>query len=60
VHGDGRLELIHDVGEDGSGLDLARAERVLDYIARVWQRPVSLHTVGINGQPRVLGTSLNT
>ncbi|MEY3980437.1 MAG: hypothetical protein RLZZ375_1866 [Pseudomonadota bacterium] len=60
VHGDSRLELIHDVGEDGRGLDLARAERVLDYIARVWQRPVSLYTVGINGQPRVLGTSVNT
>jgi len=59
VHGDGSLELAHDVSEDGRGLDLVRAERVLNYIARVWQRPVSLHTVGVNGQPRVLSASLN-
>jgi hypothetical protein len=29
---------------------------VMEYIARVWRRPVSLHTVGMNGQPRVLGS----
>jgi stage V sporulation protein R len=55
VHSDGSLELVHDVAEDGRGLDLPRAERVMEYIARVWRRPVSLHTVGMNGQPRVLG-----
>jgi stage V sporulation protein R len=42
------------VGEDARGLDLPRAERVVDYIARVWQRPVTLQTVGMNGQPKIL------
>jgi stage V sporulation protein R len=58
LHADGSLVLVHDVGEDARGLDLPRAERVVDYIARVWQRPVSLQTVGINGQPKILAGHL--
>jgi stage V sporulation protein R len=45
VHVDGALELDHDHRRDGRGLDRARAERVLEYIHRVWRRPVRLQTV---------------
>ncbi len=57
MHVDGSLELVHDHEGDGRGLDLARAERVLDYIARVWRRPVSLQTVGASGNPRVISSA---
>ncbi len=57
MHVDGSLELVHDHEGDGRGLDLARAEKVLDYIARVWRRPVSLQTVGTSGNPRVLSSA---
>ena len=33
------------------------AEDVLDYVARVWRRPVSLQTVGASGNPRVLSSA---
>jgi len=45
VHVDGRLELVHDHVTDGRGLDADRARKVLEYIARVWRRPVSITTV---------------
>jgi stage V sporulation protein R len=54
LHVDGSLELVHDHQSDGRGLDLPRAERVLDYIARVWRRPVSMQTIGVSGNPRVI------
>ncbi len=57
MHVDGSLELVHDHEGDGRGLDLTRAERVLDYIARVWRRPVSLQTIGASGNPRVVSSS---
>ena len=57
LHTDGSLALVHNVAEDTRGLDLPRAERVLNYIARVWQRPVSLETIGANGQPKILSSS---
>jgi stage V sporulation protein R len=56
LHVDGSLELVHDYQSDGRGLDVGRAERVLDYIARVWHRPVSLHTVGNSGNARVISS----
>ncbi len=56
MHIDGSLELVHDFCDDGRGLDIPRAERVLDYVARVWRRPVSLQTVGGSGNPRVLSS----
>ena len=59
MHTDGSLELVHDVGEDGRGLDLPRAERVVAYISRVWRRPVSLHTTGTNGQAKVISSEPN-
>ena len=54
VHVDGSLELVHDHQSDGRGLDVGRAERVLEYISRVWRRPVTLHTVGYSGNARVV------
>jgi stage V sporulation protein R len=54
LHVDGSLELTHDYKSDGRGLDVGRAERVLDYIARVWHRPVLLNTVGDSGNARVV------
>jgi stage V sporulation protein R len=51
VHVDGTLELQHDHATDGRGLDLERARRVLEYVHRVWRRPVRLHTVGASGLP---------
>ncbi len=56
MHIDGSLELVHDFRDDGRGLDIPRAERVLDYVTRVWRRPVSLQTVGGSGNPRVLSS----
>ncbi|TFW10197.1 stage V sporulation protein R [Oxalobacteraceae bacterium OM1] len=54
LHVDGSLQLVHDHQSDGRGLDLSRAERVLEYIGRVWRRPVTLHTVGERGEARVV------
>ncbi|HEY8609630.1 MAG TPA: SpoVR family protein [Noviherbaspirillum sp.] len=54
MHLDGSLQLLHDHQSDGRGLDLGRAERVLEYIGRVWRRPVTLHTVGERGEARVV------
>jgi stage V sporulation protein R len=51
---DGSLELRHDYLRDGRGLDLAQAERVLEYVGRVWRRPVTLHTVDFRGVVRIL------
>lgn len=51
VHVDGMLELEHDHATDGRGLDPERARRVLEYVHRVWRRPVKLHTVGAHGDP---------
>jgi stage V sporulation protein R len=51
---DGSLTLTHDHKSDGRGLDLKRAERVLDYVVRVWRRPVTLHTVDDQGAARSL------
>jgi stage V sporulation protein R len=42
---DGGLELAHDHASDGRGLDAARARKVLEYVRRVWRRPVRLRTV---------------
>jgi stage V sporulation protein R len=41
---DGTLTLAHDHASDGRGLDVTRAKRVLDYVHRVWRRPVKLAT----------------
>jgi stage V sporulation protein R len=51
---DGTLVLTHDFGTDGRGLDPTRAGRVLQYIRRIWRRPVRLNTVDGRGQPHEL------
>ena len=54
IANDGSLTLIHEHDTDGRGLDLDRAERVLDYIHKVWRRPIRLETIDSAGQPRTL------
>ena len=51
LHVDGTLELEHDHPTDGRGLDLERARRVLEYVRRVWRRPVTLHPLDHEGSP---------
>ena len=53
---DGSLELTHDHKSDGRGLDMGRADRVLEYIGRVWRRPVTLHTIDDRGYTRDIAT----
>jgi stage V sporulation protein R len=55
IGADGSLDLRHDYLHDGRGLELPQAERVMAYVARVWRRPVSLHTVDFRGVVRVIG-----
>jgi stage V sporulation protein R len=43
------LELEHDHVTDGRGIDVDRGRKVLEYIHRVWRRPVTLHTVDQGG-----------
>jgi len=50
IHVDGKLELSHDHVTDGRGLDPERARRVLEYVARVWRRPVTLMTIDSDGR----------
>ncbi len=52
VRVDGTLELVHGYETDGRGLDLERGHKVLDYIHRVWRRPVDLLTIDAQGKPR--------
>ena len=49
IRPDGTLELEHDHKSDGRGLDLERSRKVLEYVHRVWRRPVLLHTVDQSG-----------
>ncbi len=51
---DGTLVLDHDHRTDGRGLDLARAERVMKYVHRLWRRPVKLVTVDSDGRDEIL------
>jgi stage V sporulation protein R len=51
---DGSLLLRHDHASDGRGLDLERAQKVLEYIAPVWRRPVALETVDGDGNKKTL------
>jgi stage V sporulation protein R len=47
---DGTLVLQHQSRIDGRGLDVERSRRVLDYVQRVWRRPVHLQTVDAASQ----------
>jgi stage V sporulation protein R len=51
IHVDGKLELVHDHITDGRGLDPDRGRKVLEYIARVWRRPVTVVTVNSENNP---------
>ena len=53
---DGALELEHEHGIDGRGLDMERAQKVIDYIYRVWRRPVSMRTLDASGKDTTLDT----
>ena len=46
---DGSLDLVHDHQNDGRGLDPETSTRVLEYLHRVWRRPVRLKTVDSRG-----------
>jgi len=56
VRGDGTLELIHDHHVDGRGLEPERSRRVLEYVHRVWRRPVVLRTVDQHGSALDIST----
>jgi stage V sporulation protein R len=47
---DGSLTLLHDHHADGRGLDSERAEKVIEYVRRVWRRPVRLYTIDSDGR----------
>ncbi len=49
VRVDGTLELAHDYKVDGRGIDLERGKKVLEYVEKVWRRPVILHTIDSHG-----------
>jgi stage V sporulation protein R len=51
VRSDGTLVLQHDCQMDGRGLDADRSRKVLEYVKRVWRRPVRLKTVDAASQP---------
>ncbi|CAM5790321.1 SpoVR family protein [Castellaniella caeni] len=53
---DGSLALRHDHASDGRGLDLERAQKVLEYLGRVWRRPLALETIDAQGKPKTLST----
>ncbi len=50
VRVDGTLELEHDHKTDGRGIDVERGKKVIEYIQRVWRRPVLLHSVDEEGE----------
>jgi stage V sporulation protein R len=45
VRQDGTLVLVHDHKIDGRGIDPDRGRKVLEYVHRVWRRPVLLKTI---------------
>jgi stage V sporulation protein R len=49
MRNDGTLELLHDTSVDGRGLDLERSRKVLDYLQKVWRRPLVLTTINQAG-----------
>jgi stage V sporulation protein R len=56
VGNDGALQLQHDHKVDGRGLDVARGQKVLEYLHNVWRRPITLHTVDDKGEPLEMRT----
>lgn len=60
LHDDGSLILQHDHQRDGRGLELVQAERVVEYIGRIWRRPVTLQTVDFRGLARTVSNKVGT
>jgi stage V sporulation protein R len=56
VRVDGTLELAHDYKVDGRGIDVERTKKVLEYVEKVWRRPVILHTIDSHGTEIDLST----
>ena len=54
---DGTLELAHDHATDGRGLDHERSAKVLDYLVKIWRRPIVL--TSIDGEGRALQLTAN-
>ena len=54
MRADGTLVLKHDHEVDGRGLDVKRASQVLDYVHRVWRRPVKMVTVDERGADEIV------
>jgi stage V sporulation protein R len=54
VRVDGTLEIQHDHAADGRGLDEPRARRVLEYLRRIWRRPIEVHTIDGQSKPLVV------
>ncbi len=54
VSPDGGLQLHHEHETDGRGLDLDRSLKVLEYVHRVWRRPVTLSTIDAKGAVKTL------
>lgn len=54
LRADGTLVLRHDHQTDGRGLEPQRAQRVLEYVHRLWRRPVVLYTVDARGEEECL------
>jgi stage V sporulation protein R len=54
LRADGTLVLRHDAATDGRGLEPQRAQRVLEYVHRVWRRPVMLYTTDLHGAEECL------
>jgi stage V sporulation protein R len=57
IANDGSLELFHEHATDGRGLDVDRAERVLDYLHKMWRRPIALETIDSERRTKVLRRS---
>lgn len=51
---DGTLVLEHEHETDGRGLDVDRAIKVMEYIHKVWRRPVFLKTLDSRGANKTL------
>jgi len=54
LRADGTLVLRHDHNSDGRGLEPQRAQRVLEYVHKIWRRPVILYTVDARGEEECL------
>ncbi|HEX4376537.1 MAG TPA: SpoVR family protein [Steroidobacteraceae bacterium] len=57
VRQDGTLVLLHEHQIDGRGIEPDRGRKVLDYVRRVWRRPVILKTIDERSEPLELSAA---